>query len=62
MGIGKTIKNDLQDEKEAKVGYRKLAKALKKTGQKRAARSVKAIAKDEADHFRILTKIKKLVS
>jgi rubrerythrin len=54
-----TINKDLKDEKNAKEGYRKLAKTLRGRGEKQAAITVMSISRDEADHFRRLTKIKK---
>lgn len=53
------IAKDKRDEKKAKLGYRKLAKDLRKQGRKADANRVSGIAKDEGDHFRILTKIRK---
>lgn len=59
MLVRKTISKDLRDEKSAKLGYRKLAKELRTKGKKREANTVTSISKDEADHFRLLSKIKK---
>ena len=59
MSIKKELRSDLAEEKEAKVGYNKLAKELRKKGHKKSAITVKAIARDEADHFKKLRKISK---
>lgn len=59
MTVKKTIRKDLSDELEARHGYKRLEKTLRGQGKKRAARTVGAIAKDEADHFRLLNKIRK---
>ena len=59
MTVRKIIAKDLVDEHNAKLGYRALAKTLRNNGNKRSARTVEAISKDEADHFRLLSKIKR---
>jgi len=51
------VYSNVREETEAHNGYMKLAKQLKEAGKGREARSVRAIAKDEADHHRILKKI-----
>jgi rubrerythrin len=50
--IKKTLKSDIRDEKNANKGYNKLAKTI---GSKSGARTLRGIAKDEADHKRLLT-------
>ena len=59
MSFKKSVSKDLRDEKHARLGYEKLAQDLRSSGQKKAARTVLSIAKDEGEHFRRLTKIKK---
>lgn len=57
--IKKDIKEDIKEEVEARKGYTKLAKKMSKAGNKAGARSVRGIAKDEADHKRILSKLER---
>ena len=59
MSIKKTIGKDLSNETSAKHGYQHLAKELRKKGKKEAARIVIGISKDERDHHKKLTKIRK---
>jgi rubrerythrin len=61
MAFKQMINKDLMDEVHAKIGYRKLAKGLRRKGLKKQARSITAISRDEADHFKILRKIKKAI-
>lgn len=53
--IKKTLKSDIRDEKNANKGYNKLAKTI---GSKSGARTLRGIAKDEADHKKLLKKQK----
>ena len=57
QAVKKTLKKDLRDEKMASAGYVKLARSGKLC--KGDSKRVLAIAKDERDHHKILTKIMK---
>jgi rubrerythrin len=59
--VKKTLKKDLRDEQMAHDGYHKLAKKLKPKG-KMFSRTLLGIAKDEAHHKKLLTKLKKQVA
>lgn len=59
--VKKTIKKDLRDEQMAHDGYTKLAKKLKPKS-KMYSRTLLGIAKDEAHHKKLLTKLKKQVA
>lgn len=60
--IVKSLKGDIVDEQGAHVGYRRQAKVLNRMGNKAGKRSLLGIAKDEADHKRILVKLLKKVA
>lgn len=60
--VKKTIRRDIKDEKGAHAGYHKLAKRLRKGGNKAGSRTVLEIAKDEAHHKKLLTKLQRKVS
>jgi rubrerythrin len=55
------IAENLKEETEAKNAYHGLAKDLKTKGFKREAHTVMGIAKDESDHHRLLTNIRKKI-
>jgi rubrerythrin len=59
VSIKKGLKSYLAEEREASRGYQKLSKKLVKEGLKGNAKTVRGIAKDERDHFKKLTKIRK---
>jgi len=59
--VKKTIGKDLRDEQAAHDGYTKLAKKLKPKS-KMYSRTLLGIAKDEAHHKKLLTKLKKQVA
>ena len=60
--IVKSLKRDMKDEQGAHDGYHDQAKTLKGMGSKSGSRSLLGIAKDEADHKRILAKLLKKVT
>ena len=55
----KSVNKDLRDERRARLGYETLARQLRSVGRRREARTILSIAKDEGEHFRRLTKIKR---
>lgn len=58
MTIKSRIGKDIRDEKAAKKGYKALAKTVKKTFGKAEANVLLHIAKEEAQHKVMLTKLK----
>lgn len=62
MNVKERVDYDIKDEKKARKDYRKLAQKLKSKGLKKEAKVVVGISKNEGEHFRKLSKIKRTLN